>query len=66
MATIQVKGMSCEHCVASVRKRLLQIDGITDVQVDLQTNKVTYTEVKPVQLDTIKEAISEIGYEVTD
>lgn len=66
MPTIQIKGMSCEHCVASVRKRLLQIDGISDVQVDLQKNEARYTEAKPVQLDIIKEAIREIGYEVID
>ena len=66
MPTIQIKGMSCEHCAASVRKRLLELDGISDVQVDLQGNEATYSESKSVPLDIIKEAISEIGYEVVD
>ncbi|MGB6289074.1 MAG: cation transporter, partial [Desulfobulbales bacterium] len=31
--TIKVKGMSCQHCVASVTKALSEIAGIADVQV---------------------------------
>lgn len=63
MASIKINGMSCGHCVASVTKALSEIDGITDVQVDLQKGEATYTSEKEIALKTIKDAISKIGFE---
>ena len=62
--TIKVKGMSCQHCVASVTKALSDIDGITDVKVNLEKNEATFNETKSVSDQTIKDAISKIGFEV--
>lgn len=64
MPLIKVKGMRCGHCVQSVTNALSAIDGITDVVVNLETSKAMYTETKPVALDTIKQAIRKIGFEV--
>ena len=66
MATIKVKGMSCQHCVASVTKALSVIEGITDVQVNLEKGEATFNENSPVSEQTIKDAISKIGFEVVD
>ena len=66
MATIKVKGMSCQHCVASVTKALSEIENITDVQVDLEKGEATFNEQSPVSKDTIKDAITRIGFEVVD
>ena len=32
--------MSCSHCVSSVKKYFLNIDGVKGVKVDLKTGKV--------------------------
>jgi len=64
MPTIKVKGMSCQHCVASVTKALSEIEGIADVQVNLEKGEATFTESNPVPDQTIKDAISKIGFEV--
>jgi copper chaperone len=63
MPTIKRKGMHCGHCVASVTEVLRKIDGVTDVQVTLDSGEAHYTESKPVSLDVIKAAISKIGFE---
>lgn len=65
MAKIKVSGMRCGHCVASVTKTLSEIDGITDVQVDLNSSEATYNETKPVDLEIIKGAITKIGFEAS-
>jgi copper chaperone len=61
--TLQVNGMSCQHCVNSVEKALKEIGA--SGQVDLKANsvKVEYDENK-LSLDTVKEAIEEQGYDV--
>jgi len=65
MATIlKVKGMSCQHCVMSVTKALDQLEGIQNVQVDLQKGEVRFDNTKALALNRIEKAIEEAGYEV--
>ena len=61
--TLQVKGMSCQHCVNSVEGALKEI-GATG-KVDLQSSKVDvlFDESK-ITVDRIREAIEEQGYDV--
>ena len=66
MSTVKVKGMSCQHCVASVTKTLSEVEGITDVQVDLDKWEATFNELSPVDEQIIKDAITKIGFEVVD
>ena len=35
MKTVKIKGMTCNHCVMAVTKALKEIDGISNVKVDL-------------------------------
>jgi len=58
--------MSCQHCVASVTKALSEIEGISDIAVDLAKGTATFHEKNPVAPDTIKKAISAIGFEVVE
>ena len=65
MATIlKVKGMSCQHCVMSVTKALNQLEGIQNVQVDLQKEEVRFDNTKALALNRIEKTIEEAGYEV--
>ena len=66
MTTIKVKGMSCQHCVASVTKALSEIAGISDVQVSLEKGEATFEEQSPVVEQIIKDAIARIGFEVVE
>jgi copper chaperone len=66
MTTVKVKGMSCQHCVASVTKALSEIEGIADVQVNLEKGEATFNEQSQVDNETIKEAITKIGFEVVE
>lgn len=60
---IKVEGMSCGHCEASVKERLMEIEGIEDVKVNLETKEV---KIKGQEIldEEIKNAIDEIGFEV--
>jgi len=42
-STLKVKGMSCQHCVMSVKKALDQLDGVQNVEVDLKKGEVRST-----------------------
>jgi len=66
MATIKIKGMSCQHCVMAVTKALGSIEEVKDVRVDLEKGEATFTEVKPVDRKQISERIKKAGFEVVD
>ena len=64
MATIQIKGMSCNHCVMAVTKALGGIDGVSNVKVDLAEGEATFDEATPVDRNVIGERIRKAGFEV--
>jgi copper chaperone len=64
MANIKIKGMSCNHCVMAVQKALGEIDGTTDVNVDLDKGEATFGEAAPVDMNTVREAVKKAGFEV--
>ena len=66
MPTVKITGMRCGHCVASVTKALEEIDGVSNVNVDLDRGEATFQEDKKVAIATIKEAITKIGFEVAE
>jgi len=61
--TISVKGMSCGHCVASVKEALEKIPGVSNVTVDLTFGSATFTEASPLDVNVLKDAIEKIGFE---
>ena len=64
MITVKIKGMSCQHCVASTTKALEGLAGVSNVQVDLDKGEARYEG--NVDSQTVKEAIEKIGFEVVE
>lgn len=64
-ANYTVSGMTCGHCVSSVTEEVSEIDGVTNVDVDLATGRVTVTSNEPVDADRVRSAVEEAGYQVT-
>ncbi len=67
ITTIQVTGMTCDHCVAAVNEELVALKGVTEVTVDLVaggTSTVTIRSDAPLEPSTVAEAVDEAGYTV--
>ena len=64
MKTIKINGMSCQHCVMAVTRALSAIDGIENVQVNLETQTASYDETRPVDMALIKDVVKKTGYDV--
>jgi|1186.fasta_scaffold106102_2 copper chaperone len=62
---VTVTGMTCEHCVRSVREELTELDGVSGVDVDLASGKVTLHISAPVEPEAVRAAVEEAGYEVS-
>lgn len=59
--TITVTGMSCGGCESTVESALEELDGVTGVSADNETDSVTVEG--DADTDTIVAAIEDAGYE---
>ncbi len=63
-ATYSVTGMTCGHCVSSVKEEVSEVAGVTSVEVDLASGGLTVTSEAPVDEAAVRAAVGEAGYEV--
>jgi copper chaperone len=61
---LTVIGMTCEHCVSSVTEELLEIAGVSAVEVDLGSGAVTVTSDQPLTDADLVAAVDEAGYRI--
>ena len=65
--TYDVTGMTCGHCVASVKEELGELAGVNSVEVELNNGGVSVVTVAsddPLETDQVRAAIDEAGYEL--
>ncbi|HLR09395.1 MAG TPA: copper chaperone CopZ [Bacillota bacterium] len=63
--TLDVKGMTCNHCKSAVEGALKELDGIEQVEVNVETGKVDVTyDANQVTKETMRKAIEDQGYDV--
>ena len=61
--TIPIEGMSCNACVASIKKELKSLDALESVEVSLQhRNATVFYEEGTITPQQIQAAINGIGY----
>jgi copper ion binding protein len=58
-----VNGMTCSHCVLSVREEVGEVPGVSAVDVDLASGRMTVSG-RPFSDDAIRAAVADAGYEV--
>lgn len=59
---LNVEGMSCNHCVASVRKALEGLDGVREADVSLDDKKVRVELDKDLADEALVKAVEDAGY----
>lgn len=65
--TVNVSGMTCGHCVSSVKEELAEVDGVQSVSVDLNAggaSPVTIESSRELTSEEIAAAVEEAGYSV--
>ncbi|QAS51197.1 cation transporter [Halobacillus litoralis] len=61
---LNVEGMTCEHCKSAVNGALKEVDGVEQVDVDLETGKVEVTHSETANKVEMREVVEEQGYDV--
>ena len=60
--TVKVSGMTCNHCKANVENNLSAIEGIKNIEIDLESGKVKMTG-EDIDLGAVKNKVESIGYQ---
>ncbi len=61
--TLEIEGMSCQHCVMRVKKAIDGIDGVSSSDVSTGSARVIYDDSK-TDGDAIEKAVQDTGYKV--
>ncbi|MCK5695308.1 MAG: heavy-metal-associated domain-containing protein [Desulfobacula sp.] len=64
--TLNVEGMSCSHCSGMVQKTLEEIDGVSNVSVDLDAKKAFFDADVSELIDKAIQEINEAGYKASN
>ncbi|MFH1584050.1 MAG: heavy metal-associated domain-containing protein, partial [Actinomycetota bacterium] len=66
-AELKITGMTCATCVRTIEKSVSNLDGVTDIKVNLgnETGAVKYDSTK-LKLVDIEKAVRDAGYEVVN
>lgn len=62
-----VTGLTCGHCVSSVKEEVAEIPGVDTVDVELNVggaSVVTVSSENPLDVGQVRAAIDEAGYEL--
>ena len=61
---LKVEGMMCEHCKKHVTNALSKMDGVTEVDVNLEAKTATVTMEHEIPMEEFASIIEEAGYEL--
>lgn len=64
--TMMIEGMMCAHCTGRVQKALEEVEGVTKVAMSLENKSAEIELDREVMEETLKAAVTEAGYEVTE
>ena len=63
-STFTVRGMTCGHCVSSVRSEVEALPGVAEVRLDLTTGRLDVIGSQAFLPSEIQSAVAEAGYEL--
>jgi len=59
---IEIQNLKCQGCAHTIEAQLSKIKGVSQVDVDNDTNQVSVDIIETEQLATIIESLSKLGY----
>lgn len=59
-----VQGMSCGHCVNHVKAALEELEGVTNVSVDLDSKIAIIEADREIEDGDIRSAVEDAGYDI--
>jgi copper chaperone CopZ len=62
MTTINILNLKCNGCANTIKKGLLSLEGVNEIDVTLENSEIKINEVSESVFNTVKEKLSKMGY----
>ena len=62
--TVQLENLSCQNCVKHVTQHFLSMEGVSDVEVDLEKQAAEIITERPLTVEDYQAALSKPIYKV--
>ena len=62
--TVQLENLSCQNCVKHVTQHFLSMEGVSDVEVDLEKQAAEIITERPLTVEDYQAALSKTIYKV--
>lgn len=62
--TIEIVGMSCNHCIEKIKRFVGEVEGVEDMQISLENKTLKVSFNSPATLEQIKDAVLDSGFEI--
>ena len=62
--TVNIEGMSCEHCAKTVESKIKTIDGVKKVKANLNKKCVIITSNEPIKKEDISSVLEDTKFKV--
>ena len=58
----ELEGMSCGGCVNNVKRKLLELQDVTEAEVELNPQRATLTMSKSIDVDVLQAQLNKAGH----
>jgi len=62
MTVLEILNLKCGGCANTIKKGILSIEGVNEVNVEVETSKVTIDTIDEILITQVKEKLSKMGY----
>lgn len=63
--SLTIPGISCAHCVMTIKNELSEIEGVKNVEGRAETKNIVVTWESPATLEKIRKTLDDINYPAT-
>lgn len=62
--TFEIQNLKCGGCANTIRKNLMQIEGVANIEIDVEESVVQFETAAETQANQVQEVLLKIGYPV--
>ena len=62
--TLNIQNLKCGGCANTIVTQLSKLEGISEVEVNNDTDEVSFNTISEAEIETVKNKLSDLGYPI--
>ncbi|NRD19542.1 heavy-metal-associated domain-containing protein [Winogradskyella eckloniae] len=63
-SSLYIQNLKCGGCANTIVTQLSRLDGISEVDVNKDTDEVSFNSVSEIEIESVKQKLSDLGYPI--